>query len=92
MLHNLLVTLTIPMVRPCLIISFLSNGIVPSNWQMHGFDKPIYTNITYPFPLDPPFVPVDNPTGCYRICFQIPSEWKGMTYINTLIKLAVSVF
>ncbi|KAF3434286.1 hypothetical protein FNV43_RR25389 [Rhamnella rubrinervis] len=50
---------------------------VPSNWQMHGFDRPIYTNITYPFPLDPPFVPVENPTGCYRTCFQIPKEWNG---------------
>ncbi|XP_043690942.1 beta-galactosidase [Telopea speciosissima] len=50
---------------------------VPSNWQMHGFDRPIYTNIVYPFPLDPPRVPVDNPTGCYRTCFQIPKEWNG---------------
>ncbi|PON53286.1 Glycoside hydrolase [Parasponia andersonii] len=50
---------------------------VPSNWQMHGFDRPIYTNITYPFPLDPPFVPEENPTGCYRTFFQIPKEWKS---------------
>ncbi|XP_050381024.1 uncharacterized protein LOC126798186 isoform X2 [Argentina anserina] len=50
---------------------------VPSNWQMHGFDRPIYTNVVYPFPLDPPFVPVDNPTGCYRTEFVIPEEWKG---------------
>ncbi|KAL6129418.1 hypothetical protein ACLB2K_072768 [Fragaria x ananassa] len=50
---------------------------VPSNWQMHGFDRPIYTNVVYPFPLDPPFVPVDNPTGCYRTDFVIPEEWKG---------------
>jgi len=50
---------------------------VPSNWQMHGFDRPIYTNITYPFPINPPFVPTDNPTGCYRTVFHIPKEWKG---------------
>ncbi|CAN1316296.1 lacZ [Linum perenne] len=51
---------------------------VPSNWQMHGFDKPIYTNVVYPFPLDPPRVPQDdNPTGCYRTCFQVPTEWQG---------------
>lgn len=50
---------------------------VPSNWQMHGFDRPIYTNIVYPFPLDPPFVPEENPTGCYRKVFKIPKEWKG---------------
>ncbi|MBD1577244.1 beta-galactosidase [Vibrio sp. S11_S32] len=42
---------------------------VPSNWQMQGVDKPIYTNIKYPFPDTPPFVPNDNPTGCYRRSF-----------------------
>ncbi|KAG2671873.1 hypothetical protein I3760_13G013400 [Carya illinoinensis] len=50
---------------------------VPSNWQMHGFDRPIYTNVIYPFPLDPPSILVDNPTGCYRTYFNIPKEWKG---------------
>ncbi|PIA48132.1 hypothetical protein AQUCO_01400605v1 [Aquilegia coerulea] len=50
---------------------------VPSNWQMHGFDRPIYTNTIYPFPLTPPKVPTDNPTGCYRTYFNIPKEWKG---------------
>ncbi|KAK7317355.1 hypothetical protein RJT34_01507 [Clitoria ternatea] len=50
---------------------------VPSNWQLHGFDCPIYTNVVYPFPLDPPYVPKENPTGCYRVCFHIPKEWEG---------------
>ncbi|XP_074592645.1 uncharacterized protein LOC141848510 [Curcuma longa] len=50
---------------------------VPSNWQMHGFDCPIYTNVVYPFPMNPPYVPSDNPTGCYRKSFRIPKEWKG---------------
>lgn len=50
---------------------------VPSNWQMHGFDRPIYTNSDYPFPLDPPHVPEENPTGCYRTYFHIPKDWKG---------------
>lgn len=50
---------------------------VPSNWQMHGFDCPIYTNVVYPFPLNPPHVPEDNPTGCYRKFFSIPKEWEG---------------
>ena len=39
---------------------------VPSNWQLEGHDRPIYTNIKYPFALNPPFVPSENPTGCYR--------------------------
>eukprot|EP00249_Psilotum_nudum_P022717 c28621_g1_i1 orf=380-3835(-) len=50
---------------------------VPSNWQMHGHDRPIYTNILYPFPLDPPHVPEENPTGCYRKSFSLPLEWIG---------------
>lgn len=38
---------------------------VPSCWQMEGYDKPHYTNIRYPFPFDPPYVPDDNPVGLY---------------------------
>ena len=38
---------------------------VPSNWQLHGFDKPQYTNVCYPIPYDPPFVPDDIPVGVY---------------------------
>ncbi|MCA0900805.1 glycoside hydrolase family 2 TIM barrel-domain containing protein [Microbulbifer agarilyticus] len=49
---------------------------VPANWQMHGYDYPIYTNIEYPFPKNPPFVPQDdNPTGVYRNTFSIPEGW-----------------
>ena len=40
---------------------------VPSNWELKGFGTPIYTNVQYPFPADPPKIPdQDNPTGCYR--------------------------
>ncbi|WP_434362635.1 beta-galactosidase [Parasalinivibrio latis] len=42
---------------------------VPSNWQMHGYDKPIYANVKYPFTVEPPHVPTENPTGCYRTRF-----------------------
>ncbi|XP_073014816.1 LOW QUALITY PROTEIN: uncharacterized protein [Primulina eburnea] len=50
---------------------------VPSNWQMHGFDIPIYTNVVYPFRLNPPKVPEANPTGCYRTFFHLPTDWEG---------------
>jgi beta-galactosidase len=54
---------------------------VPSSWQMHGFDIPIYTNIIYPWPQDPskpPQVPHDwNPVGSYRMRFTVPPAWKG---------------
>ena len=56
---------------------------VPSCWQMHGFDIPIYTNIIYPWPQDPaapPDVPKDfNPVGSYRRNFSVPPTWKGRT-------------
>ena len=48
---------------------------VPSNWQMQGVDTPIYTNVTYPIIVNPPFVPADNPTGCYSLTFEVDEEW-----------------
>jgi len=50
---------------------------VPSNWQMLGFGRPNYTNVNYPFPVDPPYVPTENPVGLYRRHFDIPGDWKG---------------
>ncbi|MBQ8780745.1 MAG: DUF4981 domain-containing protein [Oscillospiraceae bacterium] len=38
---------------------------VPSNWQLHGYDVPQYTNICYPITYDPPYVPDDIPVGVY---------------------------
>ncbi|MGC8667693.1 MAG: glycoside hydrolase family 2 TIM barrel-domain containing protein [Chthonomonadales bacterium] len=51
---------------------------VPLNWQMAGYGIPHYTNVVYPFPLDPPRVPVENPTGSYRRVFFVPDAWHGM--------------
>lgn len=49
---------------------------VPSNWEMKGYGKPIYTNVVYPFEPNPPFVPKgDNPTGVYRRWIEIPEDW-----------------
>jgi len=73
---------------------------VPGNWELQGYDKPIYTNVVYPFVLGqgghyelqpscderpmeeafrmrPPWVPRDNPTGCYRTTFAVPPSWEG---------------
>lgn len=47
---------------------------VPANWQLHGFDKPIYANVKYPFEVNPPFVPKENPTGCYRTRFTLSEQ------------------
>ena len=50
---------------------------VPSCWQMRGYGHPHYTNVNYPFPVDPPRVPSENPTGTYRTRFFVQPEWKG---------------
>ena len=51
---------------------------VPSNWQLEGYDAPIYTNVTYPIPVNPPYVPAENATGCYSLTFTVrESELRG---------------
>lgn len=47
---------------------------VPGHWQLNGFGRPHYTNVQYPFPVDPPRVPTENPTGCYRRVFHLDDE------------------
>ena len=55
--------------------------IVPSNWEMQGYDKPIYKSAVYPFrPVNPPYVPEDyNGVGCYQRSFNIPVAWENMS-------------
>ena len=51
---------------------------VPSNWQMHGYGRPIYLNMRYPYPVNPPYIPHDyNPVGSYRTDFRVPGTWKN---------------
>lgn len=55
---------------------------VPSNWEIEGYDIPIYTNITYPFPKNPPFIGGDyNPVGSYRRTFTVADSWKDKEII-----------
>ena len=54
---------------------------VPSVWQMHGYDHHQYTNIRYPFPYDPPHLPLDNPCGVYRTEFWI-ADTGSRYYLN----------
>ncbi len=50
---------------------------VPSNWQMRGYDVPVYVNIPYPYKNNPPFIQHDwNPVGSYKRSFKIPSDWR----------------
>ncbi len=54
---------------------------VPSNWELKGFGIPIYTNIIYPFPKNPPFIGDNNPVGTYRKQFTVPADWDGREVI-----------
>lgn len=58
---------------------------VPSNWEMRGYGTPIYTNVTYPYLNNPPFIQSQpgytavtepNPVGSYRRDFTIPASWR----------------
>ena len=50
---------------------------MPSHWQLHGYGAPAYTNVVYPFPVEAPHVPDENPTGDYLRRFDVPGEWAG---------------
>ncbi len=53
---------------------------VPSNWEMKGYDIPIYKSAVYPFrPVNPPYIPKDyNAVGSYQRTFVVPEKWDGM--------------
>jgi len=51
---------------------------VPGNWEIHGYGKPIYTNINYVFPRNQPFIEHSyNSVGAYRRTFELPRQWSG---------------
>ena len=47
---------------------------VPSCWQNHGYGRHMYTNVRYPFPVDPPYVPDENPCGLYVRHFELEEK------------------
>ena len=53
---------------------------VPSCWQLHGYENPNYTNVNYPYPCDPPYVPDDDPCGVYEREFELADKW-GRLYL-----------
>ncbi len=54
---------------------------VPSCWQLYGYESPNYTNVNYPYPCDPPYVPDDNPCGVYQRSFFVSKLW-GKMYLH----------
>ncbi len=62
-------------------IKFDKTISVPSNWQLHGYDKPQYTNVCYPITYDPPYVPDNIPVGVYNRSYSYIAD--GMRKILT---------
>ncbi|OII29576.1 beta-galactosidase [Curtobacterium sp. MMLR14_010] len=50
---------------------------VPAHWVLHGHGAPSYTNLQYPFPIDPPHPPEENPTGDHRRTFSLPTSFDA---------------
>ncbi|MFE4832458.1 glycoside hydrolase family 2 TIM barrel-domain containing protein [Streptomyces sp. NPDC056672] len=68
---------------------------VPSHWVLQGdgaYGRPIYTNVRFPFPIDPPHVPDENPTGDYRRHFDMPSDWSEAEHVVLRFDGVESVF
>ncbi len=72
--------------KPSFNVSAWDEIDVPSNWEMKGYGTPLYSNVTYPFANNPPFIQAvkgytmerePNPVGSYRRDFQLPDSWKG---------------
>lgn len=62
--------------------SFSTSIPVPSNWQNQGYDQHHYTNIRYPFPFDPPYVPQNTPCGVYQRVFELQLNPKKRYLLN----------
>lgn len=54
---------------------------VPSCWQLQGYENPNYSNINYPYPCDPPYVPEDNPCGVYEREFTLAKKWGKVYFV-----------
>ena len=72
--------------KPSFDVSAWDEIDVPSCWEMKGYGTPLYTNVTYPFMNNPPFIQAQrgytmekepNPVGSYRREFTLPADWTG---------------
>lgn len=65
---------------------------VPSCWQLFGYDYPHYTNVNYPHPVDPPYVPDENPCGVYRRFLDIEETDKEMHLVFEGVNSCVCLY
>ncbi len=65
---------------------------VPSCWQCRGYEKPYYTNVIYPIPVDPPYVPTKNPMGVYSREFEIKDATKKQYIVFEGVATCLELF
>ena len=68
---------------------------VPMSWQYalnRGYDKPQYTNVNYPFPVDPPFIPDENPCGVYTRTFEVDADSLASRQVRLVFEGVDSCF
>ena len=63
------------------VISAWDTIPVPSCWQLHGYENPNYSNVCYPYPVDIPYVPDDNPCGVYQREFELREIWGKVYFV-----------
>ena len=59
---------------------------VPSVWQMRGYDRCHYTDVLYLFPVNPPYVPTENPTGIYKRTFCLSGEAIISAFVPSIMR------
>lgn len=65
---------------------------VPSCWQLQGYENPNYTNINYPYPCDPPYVPDVNPCGIYERSFTLKELWGKVYFVLEAVSSCAFVY
>ena len=65
---------------------------VPSCWQCRGYEAPYYTNSNYPFPVAPPYVPMENPMGVYTRSFEIQDMTRRYYIVFEGVSSCVELF
>ena len=61
--------------------SVMDDITVPGNWQLQGYGKMHYSDLWYNFPINPPYVPTENPTGIYKRNFYVDESFRGKQII-----------
>lgn len=75
--------LTEPFYEKGFDVSTFDTVTVPGTWQTQGYDAHQYTNVKYPFPFDPPYVPQENPCGAYVLQFPYQTDPRApRAYLN----------